>query len=387
MKKGGKRRDAQRRVLRTGEYQRPNGLYEYRFMDASKKRRSIYERDLKALRQREEEIAESCRAGLHYNAGSISVLMLLERYQLLKRNVRYNTAARHQYVYDFVKKRPEFGKRSIRDIRVSDAKLWIISLYDEGYAFSTISSIKSFLRCAFQMAYEEDILRRNPFDFRMDIIPNNSRKVVALTDQQQKQFMDFVAGDSYDSKYWDEFNILLGTGMRVSEFCGLTKSDLDFEKRRIRIDHQLVRTRDGERYIEKTKTAAGCRYVPMSQSVYRSLLNLLNRRTKPRQEPMVDGYTGFLLLDQNCSPKVASHIEHAVNRIWKKYNAEHAVQLPRITPHVFRHTFCTNMANAGMDLKSLQYLMGHTDASVTMNVYSHNSYEYAEKAMAQIVSL
>jgi len=55
-------------------------------------------------------------------------------------------------------------------------------------------------------------------------------------------------------------------------------------------------------------------------------------------------------------------------------------------PHVFRHTFCTNMANAGMDLKSLQYLMGHSDASVTLNVYTHNSYEKAEESMAQIMS-
>ena len=53
---------------------------------------------------------------------------------------------------------------------------------------------------------------------------------------------------------------------------------------------------------------------------------------------------------------------------------------------MFRHTFCTNMANAGMDLKSLQYLMGHSDAGVTMNVYMHNNYEQAEQAMAKVVS-
>lgn len=58
----------------------------------------------------------------------------------------------------------------------------------------------------------------------------------------------------------------------------------------------------------------------------------------------------------------------------------------RFCDSVFRHTFCTNMANAGMDLKSLQYLMGHSDASVTLNVYTHNSYEKAEESMAQIVA-
>ena len=51
---------------------------------------------------------------------------------------------------------------------------------------------------------------------------------------------------------------------------------------------------------------------------------------------------------------------------------------------MFRHTFCTNMANAGMDLKSLQYLMGHSDAGVTMNVYAHNSYDKAEESICKI---
>jgi len=58
--------------------------------------------------------------------------------------------------------------------------------------------------------------------------------------------------------------------------------------------------------------------------------------------------------------------------------------LPHITPHVFRHTFCTNFANAGMDIKNLQYLMGHSDAGVTLNVYAHASYQHAADQMVQI---
>lgn len=85
---------------------------------------------------------------------------------------------------------------------------------------------------------------------------------------------------------------------------------------------------------------------------------------------MVDGYSGFLLLDKDGRPKVALHIEHVMKRAWNKYNDTHVVPLPLITPHVFRHTFCTNMADAGMDIKSLQYLMGHSDVGITLNVYT-----------------
>lgn len=174
--------------------------------------------------------------------------------------------------------------------------------------------------------------------------------------------------------------------MRISELCGLTMQDLDFERRRIRVDHQLVRTREGKRYIEKTKTESGCRYIPMSDEVYRSFYNILSNRKKQKKEIIIDGYAGFVLLDKDGNPKVAMHIQKVVKRLWEKYNEENIIPLPRITPHVFRHTFCTNMANAGMDLKSLQYLMGHSDVSVTLNVYTHNSYEKAEESMAKIVS-
>ena len=58
-----------------------------------------------------------------------------------------------------------------------------------------------------------------------------------------------------------------------------------------------------------------------------------------------------------------------------------------ITPHVLRHTFCTNMANAGMDLKSLQYLMGHSDAGVTMNVYTHTNYDRTAEVMQKVLHI
>lgn len=373
-----KRRDNKGRILRTGESQRKNGMYEFRYTDANKKRRSIYDMDLMKLRKKEDEIKLMRHEGIDYAGGEIIVIQLLERYISLKRGVRYNTTTGYRFVMGVVQKEP-FGQRIIRDIKMSDAKLWFIKLFDDGYSYSTIASIRGVVKPAFQMAYTEDIIRRNPFEFRLDIIPNNTQKRVALTPKQQEQFLEYIRNDAHFCRYLDEIEILLGTGMRISEFCGLTISDLDFDRRRIRVDHQLVRTRDGKRYIEKTKTECGCRYI---QSFY----NILSSRKKQKKEAMIDGYAGFILLDKNGNPKVAMHIQKVVQRLCEKYNEENIIPLPRITPHVFRHTFCTNMANSGMDLKSLQYLMGHSDASVTLNVYTHNSYEKAEESMAQIVS-
>ena len=383
-----KRKDNKGRILRTGESQRKDLIYQYRYTDIRGKRQSVYSSDLKELREKEKEIQKQLDNGIDYAAGKITVIQLLERYISLKQGVRYNIKFGYNFVLNLIKKE-DFGYRQIRDIKVSDAQKWIMKLHSDGKGYSTITSVRGVVKPAFQMAYNEDIIRRNPFDFKLvDVVPNDSQKRIAMTDEQQKIWMDFIREDKTYCKYYDEFVVLLGTGMRVSEFCGLTKSDLDFENRRIRVDHQLVRERGGKYYVEKTKTECGIRFIPMTDDVYQSLKNILANRRKMKTEIIVDGYSGFILIDKDCHPKVALHIENEMRWAMKKYKKLHPEQpLPHITPHVFRHTFCTNMANKGMDIKTLQYLMGHSDVGVTLNVYTHASYDRAVEQMAKIVDL
>ena len=92
-----------------------------------------------------------------------------------------------------------------------------------------------------------------------------------------------------------------------------------------------------------------------------------------------------VVLDKSGNPKVGLHLEHHMQWTMKKYRRTREEPLPTITPHVLRHTFCTNMANAGMELKSLQYLMGHSDAGITMNVYTHTTFTQAEQSMQKIL--
>ena len=140
-------------------------------------------------------------------------------------------------------------------------------------------------------------------------------------------------------------------------------SDIDFENRRICVDHQLVREMGGKYYVEKTKTEAGRRFIPMTPEVYESMKRIVAKRKPLKVEHVIDGYSGFILLDKNDKPKVALHIENEMRWAMHKYKLLHPDKpLPHITPHVFRHTFCTNMATAGMNVKDLQYLMGHSDA-------------------------
>lgn len=380
-----RRKDSKNRVLRNGESQRKDGTYMYRYTDVRGKRVCVYTRTLEELRVKEQTIQKELNDGIDYAAGEIIVLDLLKRYIATKTGVRYNTKVGYQFVLNLVSKE-NFGCLKIRDIKPSDAKQWFIKLYQDGRRYSTITSVRGVLRPAFEMAVEDDIIRRNPFSFQItDVVPNDSKTRQAISGEVKERFLTFIRESRHYSQYYDEIIILLGTGMRVSELYGLTRADLDFEARRIKVERQLTRTRHCEYYVEKPKTASGERYIPMTDEVYRAFQNAVQRRQQPKVELLIDGHTGFLFLDKDGKPKVAMHLEHVMKRIVDRYNDAHEDKLPSITPHVLRHTFCTEMANGGIDLKSLQYLMGHSDAGVTLNVYTHASYEAAENAMRKAV--
>lgn len=201
------------------------------------------------------------------------------------------------------------------------------------------------------------------------------------------QFLKFVKDDNVYYKYYDAFYILFHTGLRISEFCGLTINDIDLDNRIINIDHQLQRTSKMEYIIDSTKTKAGTRKIPMTEDVYETFRRILKERPRDLPEKMVDGYIGFLFRDKNGMPEVAMHWQHRFNHAVKRYNDIFKIQMPNITPHVCRHTYCSNQARAGMNPKTLQYLMGHSDIGVTMNTYTHLGLDDAKDEMIRLEEL
>ena len=136
--------------------------------------------------------------------------------------------------------------------------------------------------------------------------------------------------------------------------------------------------------IETTKTDAGTRVLPITEDVAQMFQAIIEDRNAPKVEKAIDGYSGFLFYDDNGMPLVAMHWQHRFNYMVGRYNDIYRVQMPNITPHVCRHTYCSNMAKSGMNLKTLQYLMGHSDISVTMNVYTHIGFDDAEEELKRM---
>lgn len=141
----------------------------------------------------------------------------------------------------------EFGSRKIAEVKTSDAKLFLIKLQQDGRGSSTIKTVRGVLRPAFQMAMDDDIIVKNPFAFQLaGVVVNTEHTREAITKEQMRKFLKFVHDDNVYCKYYEVFYILFHTGLRISEFCGLTIKDLDMKNRIINIDHQLQRLNNME---------------------------------------------------------------------------------------------------------------------------------------------
>lgn len=390
-----KRRDNKGRVLQMGENQLDDGRYAYRYTTPFGQRKTVYswrltasdpmpagKRKDKSLREKIKDIEKKLR--LEICCEDITVCELVEKYLMTKTGVKHSTQTGYKFVQNILAKDP-FGQRKIASIKTSDAKIFLIKMQEAGRGYSTIHTVRGVLRPAFQMAADDDMIVKNPFQFELHtVVVNDSVKRDALTREQERKFLQFILEDDHYSQYYDAFYILFKTGLRISEFCGLTIKDIDFRKKVIKVNHQLQRTSDMRYICEKTKTENGVREVPMTPYVMDAFMRIIKMRPKPKIEPIVDGYSGFLFLDKNGKPRVALHWEKYFQLSVAKYNKIYRVQLPKITPHVCRHTFCTNMAKSGMNPKVLQYIMGHGDISVTLDTYTHIK---AEDAIAEMERL
>ena len=391
------RRDNKNRKLLTGESQDKEGRYRYKYNDAFGNRKSVYSwrltdsdpypkgkrRDI-SLREKEKNIHKSLDDSVSQNGGNMTVLELVQKYINQKRGVKHNTQANYNFVINVIKKEA-FGAKRIDKVKLSDAKEWLIKLQDDGRGYSSIHSIRGVVRPAFQLAVDDDLIHKNPFEFQLaTVVYNDSVTRETITRKQERNFLKFIKEDKHFCQYYDAIYILFNTGLRISEFVGLTISDIEFENHRIKVDHQLQRKRNMEYVIETPKTEKGERYVPLKDDVAECFRRIIENRKKPKVEPIIDGYVGFLCLDKNEMPMVALHWEKYFQHIREKYNSIYKVPMPCITPHVCRHTFCSKMAKAGMNPKTLQYIMGHSDIGVTLNTYTHLQFDDALEEMKEL---
>lgn len=395
------RKDQRGRNLRQGESQRKDGLYMYRYTDERNgRRKTIYDTNLASLREQERQIAKDIQDGIETSiaAKNMTVNELFEKY-LKTRTLMQSTRENYKAMWKN-RVKDEIGQMKVVQVKASDVKLFYADMSKRAYSHSTIKLIHNMLYPSFELAVEDDIIRKNPAKGALMDNGKPAKEKEALTIAQQETLLDFVERSPIYRVHLPMLQVMLGTGCRCGELIGLTWQDIDMEEQEIRIEAQLVYKNYGDGckfHLTKPKTDAGIRVIPMNETVKQAFetqrkLNYI--QAIPRNFE-IDGRKDFIFMSRYGCPLMPNAVNRIIENIVNAYNKQETAKakdehrkpilLPRMSAHTMRHTCCTRMAERGIDMKVVQYIMGHANITVTLEVYDHLTEKMRiEKEMAKL---
>lgn len=386
-----KRKDKARIVLKTGEGQRENGSYYFRWTDSKGNRHYVYAKTLDELRYKEEQIAKDKSDGIKAEARYTTLNDLFDLWTVVKRGLKNNTFENYRYMYNTYA-RQNIGQNRVCELKKSDIKRFYNYLADERHLKpSSIDTIHTVIHQLFDMAVDDNYIRNNPSDNvlrelkKAQAIKQEKRR--ALTQSEQKLFLDYLKNTPIAQHWYPIFAVMIGTGLRVGEVTGLRWCDIDLEEGIINVNHTLVyydhRTEGSKNgcyfNVNSTKTPASHRQVPMLDFVKEAFLI-----EKEKQELLdlhcnvtIDGYSDFIFINRFGQTQHHGTLNKAIRRIIRDCNDEQFLKdenpnvlLPHFSCHSLRHTFATRMCEAGVNIKVIQDTLGHRDISTTLNIYT-----------------
>lgn len=398
-----KRKDNKGRVLREGESQRLDGQYMFRYTDSNGNRQTVYswklvntdkipegKRSKAALRDIEKEIRRDLEDGIRSaDASAITANDLFDSFMKARIDLKETTRCNYRAVYD-KHIRDALGRKKIKTIKNSDIKNLYTSLsQDANLKASTISKVHCILYQMFDGAVMDNVIRTNPAANALKTSKQISKEKTrrhALTEEEQTRFIDYVYQSTTFNRWGPLFTLLLGTGMRIGEALGLRWCDCNFEEKTIAISHTLLykESESGSGYeyrISEPKTKAGYRIIPMFEDVKQALLKEKAKPHNPQWEPFKIGdYSDFVFLNIHGKVPTPGAIFQVIQNITDNYNREEAFfsrqegrppcYLPKFSPHILRHTFCTRLCENEPNIKIIQDIMGHSNISTTMDIYN-----------------
>lgn len=264
-----KRFDDKGRLLRTGEYQRSDGRYQYKYQDVKGVTRYLYSMRLTetdaipkgkgpcvSLREMEKEHLRDKLNGIDPSGKKLTLCQLYEKQNKLRPNVKKKTIEGRKHLMSLLIQ-DEIGNMTIDKIKPSHTKEWAIRMQKKGTAYNSISNYKRSLKAAFHIALGDELIHNNPFDWNLkEVISKDTKPKIPLTKEQMENLLRFCSTDCVYKRYYNFIFVLLHTGLRISELCGLTVKDINFEKKCIDVNHQLLKDTDGY-YINTPKTESG----------------------------------------------------------------------------------------------------------------------------------
>lgn len=401
-----KRKDNKGRNLLKGEGQRSNGRYYFQYKDTLGHAKVVYDWDLSELRKKEKQIIRDLEDGINGTASKMTLNQLFDLYISLKDSGSLKETSKNNYIgmWNCNLRDSELGNAEIKNIKTSHIMKFYKELKDKRLSNSTIKFFHTILVSCFNLALDDDMIRKNPVKKECIKPYKGGAKVKeALTREEQRILLDFMENSNIYNSYVPMIKYMIGTACRIGEVIGITWDDVDMKNKKIFIDHQLIykKAPDGKTkfMITDTKSESGHREIPITNDIYNALAD--QRQYKmfmgtPR-DYTVDGYSKFIFTTKSGKPIAPNGFNNAMKNVVEAYNKRETmmaesdnrqpVLLPHISAHTFRHTGCTRMAEAGIDIKVLQRIMGHSDISITMDVYNHVNDDRIQNELEKLESM
>lgn len=434
----GQRKDRKGRILRKGESQLENGQYMYRYVDINGERKKVYswklvETDLapagkrakESLREIEKRINNDLEKGIDTFKADNSTLNA--RWELYLETRRVGDTTREQYIYMWDKYvRNSFGKKKISKIKATDIMKFYISLHEEiGLSLSTIDKIHCNIFSVLKRCVRDGLLNNNPaLDTFSDVKKSYSAKPQIATDddldddddfaeygeyieddedddidgertvlskEQEIAFMKFLNTDPRCENWINIFTVLLKSGLRISELCGLTKNDIFLDLGYFRIRRNLLyRKLKGKcrRFITPPKSKAGRRNIPIyCDELKNALIDEMNKHTDKGN--VVDGRCDWVFRNRYNNTLTENNANDGLRRVLGYYNdtvEDDNLKIWDFTCHNFRHTFATKCQTKGLSERAIKSLLGHAPKNKNVtNRYIHPPFEYIQEQAEKLV--
>ena len=288
------------------------------------------------------------------------LFMWLDNYE--KERVKPRTYSRYQSIIE-LHLVPEFGDISIENLKRRAIQEFLTKKKKEGNLLSgkelssaSTNLMLTVLSMAFEYAIDMEICEDNPC-VRLKRIPEDSKKIEAFTRDEQKKIEAYIKS-SDDRRL---FGILLDfySGMRIGVLIALEWQDVDFDKGLIYINKTAYRdkskTGEWKVCIDKPKTKSSERVIPLPTCI----IDLM-------KEYSITSKSNYVIENKKSERMSIRSYQYIFEKITEK------IGVRKLNFHAIRHTFATRAIECGMDIKTLSEIMGHKNASITLNRYAHS---------------
>lgn len=284
------------------------------------------------------------------------------------------------HVYETIIK-SQIGNKKIKDINHNHVQSFVNGL-KKNYSLSRIKLAHVILSSMFEIALMNNWIVKNPAK-KIQFPKEVKKERRFMSNEEQKIFLKFAIS----SNYYDLYITSLYTGMRIGEVLGLQWKDIDFEKNNIHVSGTLTYIRGKGRIKDLPKSESSDRIIPILSNVMYALRARKNKQLKMKLAlGKIYKEQDYVFTCESGEPYWDTSIRVDMKRIIKDIN-DSGIEFAPITPHTFRHTFATRCLEMGVKPKVLQEIMGHSQFSITMDLYGHVLEEEKENELQKLESI